>query len=95
MATPYTGSFIADKSLTGEPILPSRTANQFWFAVRDGKIGSPVKDFHKSSPPPRVGRLHLHRCRPTHLRLMGGALAHSPQTTREVRATSLHSTPSL
>ncbi len=38
----------SDKSLTGEPILPSRTANQYlarhWFAVRDGKIGSPVRD---------------------------------------------------
>ena len=33
--------------LTGELFLPSRTANQylarFWFAVRDGKIGSPVR----------------------------------------------------
>jgi hypothetical protein len=37
-----------DKSLTGEPILPSRTADQYlaryWSAVRDGKIGSPVRD---------------------------------------------------
>jgi hypothetical protein len=36
-----------DKSLTGEPMLPSRTANQYlaryWFAVRDGN-GSPVRD---------------------------------------------------
>jgi len=35
-------------ALTGEPILPSRIANQYlaryWFAVRDGKIGSPVRD---------------------------------------------------
>ena len=58
------GDSIYDKSLTGEPILPSRTANQYlatgepnlpsrtanqylaryWFAVRDGKIGSPVRD---------------------------------------------------
>jgi hypothetical protein len=33
--------------LTGEPILPARTANQYlaryWFAVRAGKIGSPVR----------------------------------------------------
>jgi hypothetical protein len=39
---------IYDKSLTGEPILPSRTADQYlaryWSAVRDGKIGSPVRD---------------------------------------------------
>jgi hypothetical protein len=39
---------LADKSPTGEPILPSQTANQYlaryWFAVRDGKIGSPVRD---------------------------------------------------
>jgi hypothetical protein len=31
--------------MTGEPILPARTANQYlayWFAVRAGKIGSPV-----------------------------------------------------
>jgi hypothetical protein len=39
---------IYDKSLTGEPILPSQTADQYlaryWFAVRDGKIGSPVRD---------------------------------------------------
>ena len=43
------GDSIYDKSLTGEPILPSRTANQYlaryWFAVRDGKIGSPVRDW--------------------------------------------------
>jgi hypothetical protein len=43
---------IYDKSLTGEPILPSRTANQYlaryWFAVRDGKIGSPVRDLSLS-----------------------------------------------
>jgi hypothetical protein len=42
--------------LTGEPILPARTANQYlarywfylaryWFAVRAGKIGSPVRRF--------------------------------------------------
>jgi hypothetical protein len=35
--------------MTGEPILPARTANQylarFWFAVRAGKIGSPVMRF--------------------------------------------------
>jgi len=38
----------SDKSLTGEPILPSRTENQYlaryWFTVCDGKIGSPVRD---------------------------------------------------
>jgi hypothetical protein len=32
--------------LTGEPILPARTANQYlaryWFAVRAGKFSSPV-----------------------------------------------------
>jgi hypothetical protein len=37
-----------DKSLTGEPILPSRNAHQYLarysFAVRDGKVGSPVRD---------------------------------------------------
>ena len=37
-----------DKSLTGEPILPVRTANQYlaryWFAVCSGKIGSQVRD---------------------------------------------------
>jgi hypothetical protein len=37
-----------DKSLTGELILPSRTANQYlararyWFAVRDGKPGPDI-----------------------------------------------------
>jgi hypothetical protein len=35
--------------MTGEPILPARTANQYlaryWFAVRAGKIGSPVMRF--------------------------------------------------
>jgi hypothetical protein len=35
-----------DKSLTGEPIFPGQTANQYlaryWFAVCAGKIGSPV-----------------------------------------------------
>ncbi len=44
----YTSLDHPDKSLTGEPILPSRTANQYlaryWFAVPDGKIGSPVRD---------------------------------------------------
>ena len=51
---------IYDKSenrLTGEPILPARSANQSrcWFAVRTGKIGSPVRRFiilRSSSPPP-------------------------------------------
>jgi len=59
----------ADKSLTGEPILPSRTVNQYldryWFTVftvanrepisgqilvRDGKIGSPVRDLSHALP---------------------------------------------
>jgi hypothetical protein len=37
---------VCDKSLTGEPILPARTANlaRYWFVVRAGKIGSPVRD---------------------------------------------------
>jgi hypothetical protein len=47
------------QSLTCEPILPSRTSNQYlaryWFAVRDGKIGSPVRNLSDattlSSPP--------------------------------------------
>jgi hypothetical protein len=37
--------------LTGEPILPARTANhylaRYWSAVRAGKIGSPVMRFIK------------------------------------------------
>jgi hypothetical protein len=46
----------------------------------------------KSSPPPRVGRLHLHRCRPTRLRLMGALSL----TRRKPRGRSgLHSTPGL
>ncbi len=49
------GDSIYDKSLTDEPILPSRTANQnlarYWFAVRDGKIGSPVRDLSCLSLP--------------------------------------------
>ena len=44
---------VGDKSLTGEPILPARPANQYlaryWFAVRAGKIGSPVKDLSVGS----------------------------------------------
>jgi hypothetical protein len=48
--------------------------------------------YHKSSPPPRVGRLHLHRCRPTRLRLMGALSL----TRRKPRGRSgLHSTPGL
>jgi hypothetical protein len=35
--------------LTGEPLLPAQTANQYlatyWSAVRAGKIGSPVMRF--------------------------------------------------
>jgi hypothetical protein len=35
--------------MTGEPILPARTADQYvarsWFAVCAGKIGSPVRRF--------------------------------------------------
>jgi hypothetical protein len=62
---------IYDKSLTGEPILPSRTANQYlaryWFAVRDGKIGSPDRDLSDESamliarrlfPPLVLGGIH-------------------------------------
>jgi hypothetical protein len=41
---PILPSRTANQYLAGEPILPSRTANQYlaryWFAVRDGKIGS-------------------------------------------------------
>jgi hypothetical protein len=41
--------------LTGEPILPARTANQhlarYWFAVRAGKIGSSVRRFINRVPP--------------------------------------------
>ena len=39
------GDSIYDKLLTGEPILPARTANQYLarFAVRAGNIGSPWK----------------------------------------------------
>jgi hypothetical protein len=48
--------------------------------------------YHKSSPPPRVGRLHLHWCRPTRLRLMGALSL----TRRKPRGRSgLHSTPGL
>jgi hypothetical protein len=43
------GSSNSRNRLTGEPILPARTANQhlarYWFAVRAGKIGSPVRRF--------------------------------------------------
>jgi hypothetical protein len=46
-------AWYGDKSLTGEPILPARPANQYlaryWFAVRAGKIGSPVKDLSVGS----------------------------------------------
>ena len=39
-----TGQVCCDKSLTGEPILPSRTTTQYlaryWFAVRDGIFSS-------------------------------------------------------
>jgi hypothetical protein len=54
-----TGDSIYDKSLTSEPILPSRTANQYlaryWYTVRDGKIGSPVRDLSRGRSSVRYG----------------------------------------
>jgi hypothetical protein len=99
--------------MTGEPILPARTANQYlarywftvrycfavragkigppvmvryWFAVRAGKIGSPVMRFIINRVPPAGGTAAPSV--PIYASAAYGcALAHSPQTTREVRAT--------
>jgi hypothetical protein len=76
--------------MTGEPILPARTANQYlaiyWFAVRAGKIGSPVRRFIINRVPPAGGTAAPSV--PIYASAAYGcALAHLPQTTREVRAT--------
>jgi hypothetical protein len=76
--------------LTGEPILPAQTANQYlaryWFAVCAGKIGSPVRRFITNRVPPAGGTAAPSV--PIYASAAYGcALAHSPQTTRGVRAT--------
>jgi hypothetical protein len=76
--------------MTGEPILPARTANQdlarYWFAVRADKIGSPVMRFIINRVP-RAGGTAAPSVPIYTSAAYGCALAHSPQTTREVRAT--------
>jgi hypothetical protein len=75
--------------MTGEPILPARTADKYlaryWSAVGAGKIGSPVKRFIINRVPPAGGTAAPSV--PIYASAYGCALAHSPQTTREVRAT--------
>jgi hypothetical protein len=61
------GADPGDKSLTCEPILPSRTAKhlaRYWFAVRTVKLVHRSEIYHKSSPPliePQNGELLDHQ----------------------------------
>jgi hypothetical protein len=84
--------------MTGEPILPARTANQYLAAgepilpARTAnhylacKIGSPVMRFIINRVP-RAGGTAAPSVPIYASAAYGCALAHSPQTTREVRAT--------